>query len=436
IGEDNYVKFTNEYLKKVEDIKDKQQCADTLFNWLKHFRKGHIWFGIENKNTAVSNSIQKDKKGIQEQFKSWKTFPYQEKEFNNYISKISTASFEGIWQSSVYTIGVRKVNNNYIGFIINGDGAYWSKSQIKFTINDSSNILSATYYMQDHSPRNIKKVEMLGNNYLQLDWITLKRISPKYSEDKYDDIYYKFNSSNNPVLEKLSEKTIVLRIPSFSDSEKPKIDSIINTNFKLITSTKNLIIDLRNNGGGSDMSFQSLLPIIYTNPIREVGVEFLSTPLNNQRMKEFANDTSFSKEDRLWAKNALVKLNKYIGSYVSIEDSTVTNLVLDTIYQYPKNVGIIINEGNASTTEQFLLAAKQSKKVKLFGTTTAGILDISNMYFVNSPCGNFKLGYCLSKSKRIPYFTIDGKGIQPDFYFVKSIPEYYWIKNVNDIISN
>ena len=68
----------------------------------------------------------------------------------------------------------------------------------------------------------------------------------------------------------------------------------------------------------------------------------------------------------------------------------------------------MINENCGSTTEQFLLTAKQSKKVKLFGTTTLGSLDISNMYSVNSPCGEYKLWYGLTKSFRIPEMLIDG----------------------------
>ena len=39
-----------------------------------------------------------------------------------------------------------------------------------------------------------------------------------------------------------------------------------------------------------------------------------------------------------------------------------------------------------------------------------GVLDISNMHFVKSPCGKIELGYCLSKSYRIPEMAIDGKG--------------------------
>jgi C-terminal processing protease CtpA/Prc len=108
---------------------------------------------------------------------------------------------------------------------------------------------------------------------------------------------------------------------------------------------------------------------------------------------------------------------------------------LDTVYSYPENVGIIINEANGSTAEQFLLEAKQSRKVKLFGVTTFGVLDISNMYFVDSPCKEFQLGYSLSRSMRIPDFTIDEKGIQPDYYLDRTIPPYEWTDFVNKILN-
>jgi C-terminal processing protease CtpA/Prc len=147
------------------------------------------------------------------------------------------------------------------------------------------------------------------------------------------------------------------------------------------------------------------------------------------------NDPEWSQEDKQWAKESFEKLEKRLGEFVNLSENAVTENKLEKVYEYPKNVGIIINGGNGSTTEQFLLAAKQSKKVKLFGTTTAGILDISNMNFVTSPCSEFELGYCISKSLRIPDMAIDDKGIQPDYYIDNTIPKYKWIDYVQDTIN-
>jgi len=61
-------------------------------------------------------------------------------------------------------------------------------------------------------------------------------------------------------------------------------------------------------------------------------------------------------------------------------------------------------------------------------------LDISNMYFVDSPCGDLNLGYSLTRSMRIPDMAIDGKGIQPDFFIHKSVPAYKWIDFVEEIL--
>ena len=76
------------------------------------------------------------------------------------------------------------------------------------------------------------------------------------------------------------------------------------------------------------------------------------------------------------------------------------------------------------------------QKVKLFGTSTMGVLDVSNMDFVPSPCGEFQLGYSLSTSMRIPDFTIDEHGIQPDFYMDSGIPEHEWVSYAEGILKS
>ncbi len=437
-GEDAYKKHTDEYNVKVTAITDKKECAETLANWLRFFRKGHLWFGVNNQQNTDNEKTPIDSAQIKSLYKDSETYPYQEDEFNNYVSTITEPGLEGIWTTSIYTIGVRKVDDAYIGFIISADELYWSKSQVKFKIKNNNGALTATYYMQDHSARELGDISLIGNNHLKMNWIILERVQPMFPSDKSLEMNIEILGTDVPLFKRLNESTTVLRIPSFDGSFRKSIDNLISANHKEITSTANLIIDLRSNGGGSDISYEKILPLIYTNPIKTVGVEFLSTKLNNQRMLDLINDPKYglNKIEKIEAKRSYKKLESRIGEFVNLSKKDVSVTKYSKVYPFPKNVAIIINEGNGSTTEQFLLAAKQSKKVKLYGSTTAGVLDISNMHFINSPCNDYILGYSLSRSLRLPDFAIDDKGIEPDHYIDKSIPDHEWINYVNKILNN
>jgi hypothetical protein len=65
-------------------------------------------------------------------------------------------------------------------------------------------------------------------------------------------------------------------------------------------------------------------------------------------------------------------------------------------------------------TEEFLLEARQSAKVSLFGTRTNGCLDYSNVRLVPLPSGERLLGVPMTRSRRLPDHGIDGTGIAPD----------------------
>jgi C-terminal processing protease CtpA/Prc len=240
-------------------------------------------------------------------------------------------------------------------------------------------------------------------------------------------------SDDRPFVRDYDSTTVYLRIPTFDSRYKKAIDSSIHTNSELIYTRKNLIIDIRDNGGGDDASFDEILPIFYTNPIRNVSVARLSTPNNNKIWQDYISRKDLSESNRAIYTGYLAKLNANPGKFVVLRDSVYT-AHFGKVTQFPQNVAIIINEKNGSTAEQFLLAARQSKKVKLFGTTTMGELDISNMYSITSPDGKYTLWYCISKSLRIPEYTIDNKGISPDFFLDKSIPKNEWLPYVAKII--
>ena len=432
-GKSAYEQHNKTFEEKIAKLDNSDDCIQTIFEWMTFFRSGHIAVRRINQEQSQSENEEVEQK-VNESFKDWDKIEVDLGTFKKHLNEKVDHGFEGIWKSGSYTIGIKKVGDAYLGFIIEADGSYWTKGQIKLRIEKD---LSATYYMQDHSAQNFESATLLGNNYLELGFITLERLFPETMPEPHLQRYFKAISARDPYFEKVNANTALLRIPRFWASEKGKIDSVINANREIILKSKNLIIDLRNNGGGSDASYSVILPFLYTNPIRTVGVEYLSTKLNNQRMLDFIQkeEYGFDEEDKKWAQESYDKLSEQIGEFVMLNEHPITETVLDTIHKYPENIGILIHENNGSTTEQFLLAAKQSKKVKLFGTTTAGVLDISNMYFVKSPCEEFELGYSLTKSMRIPEMTIDDKGIQPDYYIDKEIPKYEWIKHVTEILN-
>lgn len=416
-------------LTKIKAVKSETECTELLYSWMRFFRKGHI--GIERLKSESAVGVAGPDSLVMVNHERLKL---TNKKFEQQLAAASEGTPEGIWESNPYKVGIIKTGDHYSGYIIEAPGTPWKKNQLKLKIYPAGDGYKADFWMRNFSPMTGQPVKVIGKNYLGLaNILHLKRVTPVYQDEQEIRDYLEFISAEEPYFKLLSGGTAYLRIPSFDYNNKKKIDSVINANRRAILSTRDLIIDVRNNGGGADASFSEILPFLYTNPVRTVGVQMLASELNTQAILAYARDTNFAKETRDWLMTRYEKMSKSPGEFVQVADSIVTIKKRDTVFSYPANVAIVINEANASTTEQFLLAAKQSRKVKLYGTTTFGALDISNMNGITSPCGDFKLWYCMSKSYRIPDMTIDSKGLQPDYYIDKTIPEQDWIKYVLDM---
>lgn len=429
-----YQAHNDDFLKKIKNAKSDTECTQTIYDWLTFFRSGHFSIRMIEKSNQQSQS----QAPASTTNGKTETVTIDIDKFKKEIVSKKDSDIEGIWETEPYTIGIKKFGDVYKGFIIKSGAENWKPNDLKLIF--SADRSKGAFYVRNKSGQEIKSIRLVGKNYLEINDFILRRVSPAFEKEEGIETHYEAIKAQKPFLKPLNKTTLLLRIPSFNGALKKDIDSVITANKSKIESTENLIIDIRYNGGGSDNSFAKIIPYLYTNPVRSVRTQFYSTKLNNQRMLDlYENYQKYGipEDEREYLKKAYDKLSQNLGKYVSLQDdgSTVGINKMDKISPYPKNVGIIINNGNGSTAEEFLLAAKQSKKVKLFGTTTAGVLDISNMYFVNSPCNEFKLGYSLSKSFRIPDMAIDGKGIQPDYFIDQSIPDYQWIDYVNNVLN-
>lgn len=430
-GREAYEAFTAEMKARTDTITDRGECFSALYDWLQFFRPGHIAIRSLIGTGQMEGEQLIDTAAIRERYADWERVDPDITAFQTYLDG-SDDPYEDIWLSPPYRIGVRRMDEEYVGFVLEADSLYWMPGQVKLRFDPTDG--SGTWYMQDHSPNTFGGTRMIGKNTILSDFIQLKRETPRPDDldDPYAELYLRARSAGEPLLERLNDSVLYLRIPSFQFEHKAAIDSLIEVNFDKITGTENLILDIHSGTGGYDMAFAALEPILYTNRVRTMGVEFRSTPLNNQRMMDFATDTTYGFDDefKAWARTSYDTLQDHLGEFVNLNEKRYTIETHDTIYTYPSRVAVIMDGGNGSTDEQFLLMAKQSRKVKLYGQSTFGVLDISNMYFVPSPCGDFELGYSLTRSFRIPGLAIDGVGLQPDFFIDDSVPREEWVRFV------
>lgn len=209
----------------------------------------------------------------------------------------------------------------------------------------------------------------------------------------------------------MNDSTYFLRIPSFRDSTS---NQMIKDNWEAITSRPYLIVDLRCNGGGNDQNFDALADLTYSGPYLTHGVEQYATPDFLALFKDIiAHDPQSEWRDYL--QELTDSMENHLGDYVLRPGMQRIRLVRrDTVYQNPRRIGLLIHGRNASSAEQYILEAKESEKVVLFGNErTSGTLDLSNVFAITSPSGWFKLYIPTTRSCRWPDIVIDGKGIAP-----------------------
>lgn len=423
-GQQAYDLHTTEIMNMAKTATNKADCINLIYKWFKFFRKGHLGIVDLKKDTEPVQLIEPDKNKVRMHEK----VPLKEKELNRMIDNESNPSPIGIWESAPYRVAIVPTDSGYAGLVLDAPGTPWNKDQVKFKLYKNGENYQATIWMRNFNARENVSLEFIGNNIIHINGMAyFVRKSKSFKDTPLVKSYISYLYSNGPYFEQISDKTAYVRIPSFAMSNKRSIDSVLRVNHEKIIHTQNLIIDLRNNGGGSDDAYSALVPYLYTNPIRTVGLELLSTELNNAALLALSKDTLYDERSRKEFKETYDKLNLNLGKYVRVKENIISIDSMDRILPFPQKVAILINEYCGSTTEQFLLEAKQSAKVKLYGKSTYGSLDISNMHHAISPSGAFQLWYCRSKSYRIPEMAIDNVGLQPDHYLDPSIPQKDWV---------
>jgi mevalonate kinase len=407
-----YNSFKENLLLKVQNT-DEANCIELLRSYKDFFRDGHISiYPSGDSNHALQEKNSESKVTISPE------------EFQRVI-KSTSDPLEGIWKSGAYKVGIIKAKDEYQGFIIEADTAFWKANEIKFRLIDNG---KAKYYLRDHSLSD-ETWELVDGWVLYFKNSKFIKEFPKPNLSE-SEIKSRMEEIDGCYFKKVSEKTVLLCISSFEHNYVERIKKLLADNKKAIESSENLIIDVRNNLGGVYDAYVDLLPYIHTNNIRGLGMEFLATQTLIDGIEGWYDD----EEGKNRAKEWISKFKKNMGEFVNTDTS---DYYIDTVKlaeRSPRQVVILANRRTASSGEAFVFDAKQSKKVKIMGTPTYGALDYGSASYFDIGCNNYKLMMPTWRSMRLPDYPIDNIGIQPDIYLDKSVKD--WVQFAVDYLEN
>lgn len=415
-----FLKFTSQQREKAEIETRSEYCYKIIHDWLSYFRDHHTH--LYNETPSMSFAGKTDQE-IREHFSQTERIELDENELMKSIS--ITDEVEGIWQmvNGPYRVAIirnKTIHRDFAGVVLNADSVYWLPGQVKMELTEGiQGKFSTMFYMRDHSLRMTSTT--LANNELQFEGLsTFRKVFPVPTEVKTERSVEQISSTIE--LKKLNATTVYFRIPTFNHQVKNRVDSLIQANHDLITDVSNLIIDVRNNGGGSDVTYSELIQYLYTNKIVLVNNSIWSSADNIQKFNSILEDPEYPESSKEYIRKLVKRLEDNPGEFVRKENNTIKQ---KGSLKYPSHVIILINRYCASSCEEFVLAAKQSKNVTLMGENTMGVLDYANIHTLALPCQGWELQYATSRTNRLPDFPIDNIGIEPN---IKITEEKNWVE--------
>ncbi|MBR0219631.1 MAG: hypothetical protein IJQ33_10540 [Clostridia bacterium] len=222
----------------------------------------------------------------------------------------------------------------------------------------------------------------------------------------------------------LGNKTLLIRLLDFSDEEA--IRNLYEECKPQLSSCENLIIDVRNNGGGSDTAFFPLFEYCY--PEGKSVDEFLpksQPPATNYSLRNC--DVRLKMIDDFFAQGIpddirpmVEKMKNQLaqnrGKGLIAEESGDDDGGLGIFGRaLPKKVWILTDQGCASSGEAFVEDMSYSPKVTVVGRPTLGILDYSNCSVVM--LDHFRVLYPTSRRGDLDVGKRMGhKGVPVDHY--------------------
>ncbi|WP_051359554.1 S41 family peptidase [Paucisalibacillus globulus] len=231
--------------------------------------------------------------------------------------------------------------------------------------------------------------------------------------------------NHNIPLKKVNEDTFCMTLSDFFDLTP--IEIVLEKHKEELKNTKNLIIDVRVNYGGTDQSFVNLGKYIFPVGINKIDNSFYNMKFNcternadlmiqwiDDELEKTANE-QYREGLKQWKEQTW---EKYRGKgFISFnEDSSDGNEFEIEGQEYPKNIIVLTDNYCGSAGDIFVYLCKQSSKVTVIGRPTMGINDYSNLTTIKWD-NQFELLYPTSRLDQLDSRSLNHEqGIKPHIY--------------------
>jgi len=218
-----------------------------------------------------------------------------------------------------------------------------------------------------------------------------------------------------PRLQLLGKDTLLLVLPSFKDRYQKPLEALLAAHRTELESHPYWIIDVRSNDGGSDLTYQGLLPWLLDGDYPEYRSAYLVTPANLRAQEQICGLLSDPAAcTRMLAPAASAMRKAPAGSFVTVDGErfSIERPAMREA-KAPRRAAVLTDRDCGSSCDQFLLTVQTSFRVKLVGRPSAGVIDYANLRPHPLPSGR-QLRYASTRSTRLPDLPLDGIGVAPD----------------------
>ncbi|RZL47968.1 MAG: peptidase S41, partial [Pedobacter sp.] len=230
-----------------------------------------------------------------------------------------------------------------------------------------------------------------------------------------------------------------IQIPSMVGKEDAPLlfDKLNSFMIAMQNDSKALIIDVRNNGGGTrDITYELAKYLVHPDSIYVVNVtkQRAPIPLSEEFKESLHNRNLFSlaELDKVEQEIATSFLKTFKPMY-NLDDKKYSEYYFGLLngkklaqqsYYYNKPVYILINEKSFSAASVFVAVFKGIKNIKIVGTTTDGSSGNSERFEL--PNSNLRLKISTMVSFQKDGKILDGYGTEPDLKIERDINQILW----------